>query len=162
MLDLWKGVNGRHYLGVSIMFITSDWKMHVVALALKEVHERHTADTIVKHAKDTFSAYGVYPVCFVADNAANAQRANATLADWSDVYHGTALSYSFAFFVSDLPRKELRSLKQTIAMRSLTLTTGLRSFAPIRMCSILFSRYSIAFYDLSLFILICAGREITE
>jgi hypothetical protein len=51
--DLWKDILGIHKLGVSITFITPDWKMWAVCLAVKEFPQRHTAFNISVRGRPT-------------------------------------------------------------------------------------------------------------
>jgi len=83
-LDLWKSRVGDHFLGICTNFITEDWKMMNLCLAVKQITRRHTADIIRESTVEVLDNYGIVPKCFVADNASNQVLCNNLLADWSD------------------------------------------------------------------------------
>lgn len=90
---MWKGRNGQHYLGISVLWITQDWRMLSAALAIKAFSVNHTAANIVEVTIGVLEDFGIQPVCFVADNASNQVRANDLLADWTNELSSTSLSH---------------------------------------------------------------------
>lgn len=44
--DLWRDIRGNHRLGVSVLFITLDWRMWNVCLCVQDFPVAHTAANI--------------------------------------------------------------------------------------------------------------------
>lgn len=71
--DLWSNNQMRAYLGVTVHWITADWKLHSTMLACRRFRGRHTGENICRVFSEIMREYGLQDKVqsVLTDNASN-------------------------------------------------------------------------------------------
>jgi len=70
-LDLWTSKNSVCVVGITVHWISKDWKLHKLALDVQELGSDHTADNIVDALKITFAKWGIRHVVAATERLGN-------------------------------------------------------------------------------------------
>jgi hypothetical protein len=70
-LDMWKSKANDNYLGLTIHFISNEWKLNSIALSLKLVEDSHNKVNISEWIESILKKWNIDPFVMVVDNASN-------------------------------------------------------------------------------------------
>lgn len=70
-LDIWTDDVNQSFLGVTIHFFTKDWILESFSIALKPLHDSHTAENLATWLSDVYLQWKISPWLRVNDGGSN-------------------------------------------------------------------------------------------